>query len=201
MVKILNIGSGHAAVQFDDVEETLLDANPHEKPDILCDICDLKKLEGGVYDGVWAKHVIEHVFEYRVPEVLEGIWHVLKEDGFLYVAVPDLRTVMKQVVEKDMKLDDLLYTSYTGLKVRVLDIFYGHWEEVKKLKCLQSHKTGFDLDLMLKRLSSAGFQKIFTSESNFEVKAIACKNEVPEWVERTFKINEEKHSKEICETV
>lgn len=191
MVKILNIGSGGTHVPIDGVEETRLDANPHEKPDYVCDICDLKKLKADVYDCVWATHVLEHVFECNIPRVIEGVKHVLKKDGVFFAVVPDLKVVMKEVVEKNLNLDDLLYTAHTGLKVRVLDIFYGHWQEVEKLKCLQSHKTGFDLDLLMRTLLTSGFQTIYTSESNYEVRALACLGEASEWVKETFRIKGE----------
>lgn len=189
--KILHIGCGSSRLPYDDVEEIRLDANPNEKPDIVCDICDLSEIETESFDGVWAKHVLEHVFEYKIPKVLEGIRHILKDDGFLFIKVPDLKAIMKEIIVNDKTLDDVIYTSYTGLKVRPLDILYGHVQEVERLQCLQSHKTGFDSDILIKRLMDAGFSKVYIGEENWEIRAIALKSDkLHEWLKNTFNIKE-----------
>jgi SAM-dependent methyltransferase len=190
--KILHIGCGSCVLPFDDIEEVRLDVNPNEKPDIVCDITDLENIKAESFDGVWASHVLEHVFEYKVPKVLEGIKHVLKEDGFLFIKVPDLKAVMREIVENDISLSDVLYTSYGNLKVRPIDILYGHKDEVQKLQCLQSHKTGFDSDLLTKTLTEAGFSQVLINEQCWEVRAFAFKTgKIHGWLKKTLNITEE----------
>ena len=191
MVKILHIGCSSVRLPYDDIEEVRLDINPYEQPDIVYDICELDSLEGDAYDGVWASHVLEHVYEYQMDKVLKGICHVLKKDGFLFVKVPDMKAVMREIIKNGMALDDLLYISHSGLEVRPIDIIYGHKREVERLHSYQSHKTGFDSDLLLKSLSRAGFHRNYVGVDNCEVRVLSMKSDrVHEWLKDKFFLTE-----------
>jgi predicted SAM-dependent methyltransferase len=201
--KILHVGCGNAYLtnRFDDVEEVRVDLCPGVTKDFQLDARNLKSLPESSFDGVWMCHVLEHVYEHQVPVVLDGIRHVLNDNGFLFVTVPDLREVFKDVLNDEIRLDDNLYVSYTELKIRPLDVIYGYQEEVSKEQSrgaiFNQHLTGFDSDIMLRKLTGAGFKRIYMTEMDWEVKSLACVNEPTEWVKRNFKLYEQ----EILQTI
>lgn len=116
--KVLNVGGGSKKVPipnyYADWEHLLLDIDPTVDPDVCMDARELSALPANQYDAIYCSHNLEHYFAHDVQKVLSGFLHVLKQDGFAEVRVPDIGAVMKEVVEKDMDIDDVLYNSEGG---------------------------------------------------------------------------------------
>ena len=130
MKKVLNVG-GHSKEialppQYDRFEQVLLDIDPAQRPDIVCDARQMtQRLEAGTFDAVFCSHNLEHYYRHEVPRVLGGFLHVLKQGGFAQVIVPDIADVMRTCIERGLELEDVLYQSPAG-PITVLDVLYGY---------------------------------------------------------------------------
>ena len=83
--KVLNVGGGSKSIalppQYAEFEHILLDIDPSDSPDIVCDARSLQDLEPEQFDAVYCSHNLEHYFWHDVPRVLDGFTHVLKPNG------------------------------------------------------------------------------------------------------------------------
>ena len=123
-----------------------------------------------------------------MPKVLAGFLHVLSDDGFAQIRVPDIREVMRVSIEKDLDIEDVLYQSDAG-PIMVLDVLYGHGVEIEQSgQDFYAHKTGFTVKSIYKVLHEAGFSKIFCSLGNLEINAVAFKNEPGEETHTLFNL-------------
>jgi hypothetical protein len=57
--------------------------------------------------------------------------HLLKDNGFADIRVPDITEVMRVALARGLDIDDVLYQS-TGGPVMVLDALYGFSVEIEK---------------------------------------------------------------------
>jgi SAM-dependent methyltransferase len=174
--RVLNVGGNSRDIPLPPVyqgwENVLLDIDPRVKPDVLCDARELTRLPGGEFDAVYCSHNLEHYHRHDVPKVLAGFRHVLKPQGFAHIRVPDMAEVMRQVVQKGLDIDDLLYQSAAG-PITVRDVIYGYGVEIERSgNDFFAHKTGFthkSLDAMLR---SCGFAFVYIGTGNLEVMAL-----------------------------
>ena len=121
-------------------------------------------------------HNLEHYYRHDVPKVLAGFLHVLKDDGFVQIRVPDLGELMKTVVQNGLDVDDFLYQSPSG-PISVLDVLYGYGVELEQSGCdFFSHKTGFTEKSLIETLKRSRFAVTFTGCGNLEIMAYAFKN-------------------------
>ena len=181
MKKVLNVGGNNRDIplppQYAGFEHLLLDIDSSGSPDIVCDARDLVTLEAGRFDSVYCSHNLEHYYRHDVPKVLAGFLHVLKDEGFAYIRVPDLAEVMRVVVERDLDIEDVLYQSPAG-PIMVLDVIYGYSVELERSgQEFFAHKTGFTAKSLTKVLQAAGFSKIYSVAGNLEINALAFKGE------------------------
>jgi hypothetical protein len=189
MKTVLNVGGNNKAIplprQYVDYRQLLLDIDPKGSPDFLCDARKLTTLDGGQFDAVYCSHNLEHYYQHEVTGVLAGFLHVLKDEGFAHIRVPDIHELMRITIEKGLDIDGILYQSPEG-PTRVLDVLYGYQIEIERSgNDFYAHKTGFTRQSLLKALKRAGFSKIFSAAQNLEVTALAFKT-VPDEVTRTL---------------
>jgi len=138
----------------------LLDIDPKGSPDIVCDARKLTTREAGQFEAVYCSHNLEHYYRHDVPRVLTGFLHVLKDDGFAQIRVPDLHEVMRVTIEQGLDIDDVLYQSTAG-PIMVLDVLYGYSVEIERSgQEFFAHKTCFTIKSLLKALKKSGFSKI-----------------------------------------
>jgi len=190
--KVLNVGGNSKAIslppQYDNYENTLLDIDPAGSPDILCDARELTTLEADQFDAVYCSHNLEHYYRHEVPKVLSGFLHVLKENGFAQIRVPDINAVMRTTIEKGLDIDDVLYQSAVG-PIRVVDVLYGHSVEIEQSgKDFYAHKTGFTQKSLLKAVNKAGFSKVYCTLGNLEINIIAFRHKVSQAARTLFKL-------------
>jgi hypothetical protein len=190
MRKVLNVGGNSKGIPLPDSyqgwENVLLDIDPRGKPDVLCDARQLTTLPGASYDVVYCSHNLEHYHRHDVPKVLSGFRHVLKDQGFAHIRVPDMGEVMRQVVQKSMDIDDVLYQSPAG-PITVRDVFYGYGVEIERSgNDFFAHKTGFTQKSLVRMLESCGFPFVFSMTGNLEVVAFAFKQQPDEYVLSLF---------------
>ena len=179
MKKVLNVGGNNRNIKlppiYDNWTSVLLDIDPTGKPDVLCDARKLTQLSAAEYDAVYCSHNLEHYFRHDVAKVLAGFLHVMKDDAFVHIRVPDIAEVMRMAVEKHLDIDDLLYTSPSG-PITVRDVIYGFGMEIERSGSdFYAHKTGFTIKSLATILTQAGFAYHYMGSGNLEIVAFAFK--------------------------
>jgi SAM-dependent methyltransferase len=177
---VLNVGGSSKAIAipayYTGWQHHLLDIDPRGKPDVCMDARELRRLPGGTYDAIYCSHNLEHYHRADGAKVLEGFAHVLKDDGFVEIRVPDVLAVMKHAVQNNMDLDDTLYMCPSG-PIMVRDVFYGYSLQVEKMgNEFFAHKTGFSPQSLAKFVSGRGFAAfVILSHNQFEITAYLFK--------------------------
>ncbi len=179
MKRVLNVGGNSKQIAlpppYANFEHLLLDIDPAGEPDIVADARELAALAPAQFDAVYCSHNLEHYYRHEVPRVLAGIQHVLKADGFAQIRVPDVQAVMRAAVQRNLDLEDVLYTSPAG-PITVLDVIYGYGVEIERSgHDFYAHKTGFTQNSLLKALRLAGFSHLYCGTGNLELNALAFK--------------------------
>lgn len=190
--KVLNVGGNSKAIPlpppYAGYEHLLLDIDPTGQPDICCDARLLSTLESGQFDAIYCSHNLEHYYQHDVPKVLAGFHHVLKDQGFAHIRVPDVGAVMKACVERDLDIDDVLYQSSLG-PISVMDVIYGYGKQIESSGVeFFAHKTGFTAKSLPRALAKAGFDKIYCTAGNLEVTAWAFKGAPTDDVRAAFNL-------------
>lgn len=177
----LNVGGNNKEIQvpkiFNGWEHILLDIDATNNPDIIADARDLFNLAEGQFDAVYCAHTLEHFYRHEVPKVLSGFKHVLREDGFIYLYVPNIREVMKRVIEGNLSLDATLYFSAVG-PIQPLDVIYGHHQAIEYGdNHWFAHKTGFDVEILTNCLAPH-FKYGHIKEDSLGIIALASNKEM-----------------------
>src|SRR5262249_17723561 len=132
---VLNVGGNSKAIPIPPYyagwEHHLLDIDPRVEPDLLMDARELVQATPGRYDAVYCSHNLEHYHRADAAKVVAGFSHVLKEDGFVEIRVPDVLAVIQHVAKNGMDVDDVLYQAPVG-PILVRDVLYGYSGEVEK---------------------------------------------------------------------
>lgn len=184
--KVLNVGGGSKATPipeyFTGWKHDLLDIDARGNPDLVCDARELLSLEPGQYDAIYCSHNLEHYYRHDGRRVLQGFMHILKDEGFAEIRVPDIALVIAAVQQQHLDLDDVLYVSAAG-PITAHDVMYGLQSEiVNSGQDFYAHKTGFTAKSLMKFLSDSGFQRIYLAEGvELAVHALAFKTEPTEW--------------------
>lgn len=192
--KVLNVGGNNKNIpipaQYDGWKHILLDIDPRGSPDVVCDARKLTNLPEADYDSVYCSHNLEHYYRHDVAKVLAGFHHVLKDDGFAYIRVPDIGELMQIVVQGGLDIDDFLYQSPVG-PITVSDVIYGYGKEIEGSgQDYYAHKTGFTQKSLKSTLHNAGFPVVFARAENLEISAIAFKSKPSDYAAALFKLSE-----------
>ena len=195
MKKVLNVGGNNKSIalpkQYTDWEHILLDIDPKGNPDIVCDARELTTLPALEYDSIYCSHNLEHYYHHEVKKVLAGFFHVLKDDGFVFIRVPDMTFLMKTVVEKQLDIEDVLYLTVSDIPIKVRDVIYGYGNKIESSGCdFFAHKTGFTDKSLSAILKNSQFSTVFTAlnPSMFEIWAIAFKYQATDYASQLFGI-------------
>ncbi len=189
---VLNVGGNSKAIaippQYDGWQHLLLDIDPRGDPDILCDARALTSLPPRQFDAIYCSHNLEHYFRHDVGKVLAGFHHVLKDDGFAHILVPDMGQLMKAVVQDGLDIEDFLYESPAG-PIHVIDVIYGLGVEIEQSgNDYFAHKTGFTGKSLAAHLKRAGFPSVYVEPGDLEIVAIAFKQEPSDYAKDLFKL-------------
>lgn len=176
-MRVLNVGGGpvHIAPEYEGWDVDLLDIDERYHPDICLDAREMGTLEAGQYDAVYCSHNLEHYHEHEVDVVLQGFYHVLKDDGYADVRVPDAASVIAAVTQRGLDLDTILYQAPVG-PIRVCDVLWGYQKEIQESgQPYYAHLWGFSRDILGRALQRAGFEYILIGSQHYELKALAYK--------------------------
>lgn len=179
MKSVLNIGGGSKEIaipsHYQGWRQILLDVDPRSGVDIALDARLLHTLAPSTYDAAYCSHNMEHYHRHHGAEVLRGVHHVLKPDGFLEIRVPDVGEVMRVAVARQLDLDDVLYQSTAG-PILLRDVFWGYHVEIERSgHDYYAHKTGFTLKSLVNFVTPAGFPFHASRQENLEIIAIFFK--------------------------
>ena len=139
----------------DNWKEIRFDIDKNVKPDIEGTLTDMKLVETGSVDAVYSSNNIEHIYSHEVPIALREFYRVLKEDGMVSIACPDLQSVCEAVVQD--KLLEQLYESDIG-PISPIDILYGHRGFIAQGNEYMAHKGGFTYSTLDRLFYEAGFK-------------------------------------------
>jgi predicted SAM-dependent methyltransferase len=157
---VLHAGCGSSAIvdsAFSSYEQVRLDIDQSVNPDILASITAMPMIEDQTYDAVYCHHCLEHLGPAEVPQALAEFHRVLKPNGLLMLAVPDLHAIAKALA--DDKIDQVIYVSEAG-PVTALDMIYGHRASIMLGNRHMGHRSGFTPKYLEKKINEAGFGEV-----------------------------------------
>lgn len=160
---VLNVGGASKTIplpgHYAGWAHVLLDIAAGKDVDLVADARGLGEFPPSAFDAVYCSHNVEHYYPHEVPLILAGFRHVLKEDGFAEIRVPDLESVLRTMVERGLDVEDALYQSRAG-PISVRDVLYGLGSAIAEGKIYFAHKTGFTQRSLRKALDAAGFAEV-----------------------------------------
>jgi hypothetical protein len=118
-----------------------VDIDPTHKPDIVADICDMAVVAEGSCDEVMAGHVLEHIDWPDSFAAMAEFARVLKPDGLLRIAVPDMALLMR-----------MLFSGESAF--HVMGLIYGLGGRVNPF---ERHRYGFTPGMLSDILETLGF--------------------------------------------
>ena len=194
--RVLNVGGGHKSIplpsHYAGWEHLLLDIDPKSEADVICDARQMDVLmQAGRYDAIFCSHNLEHFHRHDIPKVLAGMRHVLREDGFAEIRVPDILALIQRLAARGEDLDSVMYVSPAG-PIKALDMLYGLGSYIEASGTdFMCHKTGFILRTLGNTLAANGFPHVFLSQSGpaMELRAYAFKNKPSEDHMRFLKLS------------
>jgi hypothetical protein len=181
---VLNVGGNTKRIPIPDHyagwRHYLLDIAAGPDVDLVLDARELGKLDGGQFAAIYCSHNLEHYYRHDGARVLAGFRHVLREDGFAEIRVPDMQAVFGAMVERGLEIDDVLYESPAGA-ITVHDVIYGWGKQIESSGVdFFAHKQGFTRARLLSALRAAGFERtalVGEPGAGFEIRALAFKTE------------------------
>jgi ubiquinone/menaquinone biosynthesis C-methylase UbiE len=179
--RVLNVGGGSKEIpipaHYDGWDHVLLDIDPKQKPDVVCDARELSSLPAELYDAIYCSHNLEHYWRHDLQRVLTGFHHVLRAHGFVQVVVPDVRAAIEEMARRGTDLDDFLYDSDAG-PISVNDVIYGSGKIIAMSGSdFMAHKNAFSPKSLSAVLGQAGFAYMFAAKGLFSIHAYAFKQE------------------------
>lgn len=153
--------------------EVRYDIDPEATPDIQGSITDMAAVASGSIDALYNSHVIEHLYPHEVPVALAEFRRVLKPEGFVVLACPDLQSIAEQVATG--KLLEPAYQSGAG-PIAAIDMLYGFRPSLAAGNLFMAHRTGFTAASIAAQFGAAGFARTLTARSaTYDLWAIATK--------------------------
>lgn len=177
----LHVGCGPArkdntTVGFNtpDWNELRLDIDESVNPDIVGTMLNMPAVKDASVDAVFSSHNIEHLYPHEVPLALAEFRRVLKDDGFVIIACPDLQSVCALIAED--KLTEQAYVSPAG-PIAPIDILYGFRPAMVQGNLYMAHRCGFTEKVLMATLQVAEFASVATMRraSCFDLHALATK--------------------------
>jgi SAM-dependent methyltransferase len=129
------------------------------KPEIVASITDMRAVESGTCDALYASHTLEHLHTHEVPRALAEFHRVLRRDGFALVRCPDMAAVAEALLEHGP--DHVAYVAPAG-PITPLDMIYGHNRSIRRGQAMMAHHTGFTAARLGRLLLAAGFSEART---------------------------------------
>lgn len=153
---LINLGSGTLPLEGFVNVDALPDA---PGVDVVADISQTLPFADGEADLIYAVHVLEHLPSADIPRTLADWRRVLRPGGVLMVAVPDLETIARIILERRPDWFTPPHGPWIGA------IYGGQKDEY------DFHKTGFTALSLAALLTEAGFGEVRRVERFREIAA------------------------------
>lgn len=134
--------------------ETRLDIDASVSPDIVGSILTMPMVADGTMDGVYASHVLEHLYFHEVPNALAECHRVLNDTGVAVLTSPDLQAVAEVVAKGH--LTDTVCVAPVG-PIAPIDMLYGYRPALQRGAHHMAHRCGFTRPVLGNLLLEAGF--------------------------------------------
>lgn len=157
-------------------DHSLLDIMPGAEVDVVCDARLMaQNLPAGQFDAVYCSHNLEHYYRHDLTKVLAGFKHVLKDDGFVEIRVPNMQAVFDRLVKGGKDIEDVMYESAAG-PIRAVDMIYGLSSFIAGSgNDFMCHKNGFTPKSLAEVLYFNGFEHLFVGTPDMDLLAFAFK--------------------------
>lgn len=178
---VLDLGSGpgdRVGQMLPDARVIRADMDPAVQPEVVCDVHHLPFADKSV-DWVFSRHVLEHVPWPQIPRTVVEWARVLKPNGVLDVAVPDMVWAAEQVLagDADRMVQAVIFGSqadeYQQHRVGLTEPLLAGMMQFADLEVLQRETRPFSLSLHIETDSGV---KRHTQEAQ-EVHVMARKKE------------------------
>ena len=197
MPMVLNVGGGSKAVaipdHYDGWEHLLLDIDPKRGVDVVCDARQLaQKFPPSSYDAVYCSHNLEHYYRHDISRVLRGFLHVLTDQGFAEIRVPDIGELIKRMAAASLDIDSEIYKAPVGV-ITAHDMIYGYGVEIEQSgQDFYAHKTGFSRATLARTILSNGFAEVYfaTPLALLELRVLAFKQTATQHWKSRFSLGE-----------
>jgi tetratricopeptide (TPR) repeat protein len=168
--RVLDVGGGSKAVElplhYRDWTRLLLDIDPRTGADLVCDARTLVDQPPQTrFDAIHCAHNLEHYYRHDVDKVLRGFLHVLKDEGFAQIRVPDIGGLIQLMADNNLDIEQEIFKAHEGA-ITAHDVLYGYAPEIEASgQDFYAHKTGFTRASLLRALYSNGFGEVYFAPS------------------------------------
>jgi len=157
----LNLGCGDKIIDgYINVDVVIVRAG--KKPDVICDLHNLRVFESNSVDEILAVHVVEHFWQWEVVDILKEWVRVLKPGGKMILECPNLISA----AEEFLKNPDI---AAIGAKEgqRSMWVFYGDpaWKDP-----LMIHRWGYTPRSLATVMSYAGLCDLKQEPAQFKLR-------------------------------
>lgn len=126
---------------------SIVNIQPGPHVDYIGSVADLSAFGDETVSEIYASHVYEHLdYRQELPRAFKEAYRVLRKQGVLRLAVPDLAAVCEMFLHPENQTQD---------RHDLMQVFYGGQSDA-----FDYHKAGFSADLMAWYLSEAGFKNV-----------------------------------------
>ena len=125
---------------------TIFNVQKKTNTDLVGDIRDLSQFTDNSIEEVYASHILEHIKNLEIADVLKNLYRILTKSGKLFVSVPNLEVLSKAIIDPNLNLQK---------KYEITRIIYGGQTDD-----YDYHYFGFTREILNALLIQAGFNKI-----------------------------------------
>ena len=125
---------------------TILNAQKKSNTDLVGDIRDLSQFRDNSIEEVYASHILEHIKNLEIANVLKNLYRILSKNGKLFVSVPNLEVLSKAILDPNLNVQE---------KYEITRIIYGG-----QIDDYDYHYFGFTREILNSLLIQAGFYKV-----------------------------------------
>lgn len=110
-------------------------------------------------DFIYNEHFIEHITVEEAVKILIDFYRVLKPEGVLRIATPDLDYLIEKYISPSWKNQDWIETyscQWIQTRAEMLNVCFREW----------GHQYSYNAEELERRLKQAGFEKIYRQKLN-----------------------------------
>lgn len=147
----LNLGCGDKILPG-YVNVDVVESRKGNRPDILCDLHELKPFATDSADEVMAIHVVEHFWRWEVLDILREWIRVLKPGGRMILECPNLEAACRQFLT-----DPKQFAREDQAGQRTMWVFYGDpsWKDPYMI-----HRWGYTPGSLADLMREAGLERV-----------------------------------------